>query len=37
VIGDAAYFKIADFDSLPGVALVAIQQARYVAQLIKNK
>jgi NADH:ubiquinone reductase (H+-translocating) len=37
VIGDAACFKIADFDPLPGVAPVAIQQARYVAQLIKKQ
>lgn len=37
VIGDAAFCKDKNGNSLPGVAPVATQQGRYVAKLIKNK
>jgi NADH dehydrogenase len=37
VIGDAAYFKDKKGEALAGIAPVAIQQARYVATIIKNK
>ncbi len=36
VIGDAAQTKDGEGKPLPGVATVAIQQARYVAKIIKN-
>lgn len=37
VIGDAALFIDSNNNSLPGIAPVAIQEGRYVAQLIKKK
>jgi len=37
VIGDLAHFKTAENGSLPGVAQVAMQQGRYLSQLILNR
>lgn len=37
VIGDAAYAETSDGKTLPGVAPVAIQQGKYVANIIKNQ
>lgn len=37
VIGDAAHFKGKNGQPLPGIAPSAIQEAKYVAKIIKNK
>jgi len=37
VIGDLAHFSHQDGQPLPGVAPVAMQQGRYVANLIENR